>query len=165
MCDRCARVRARSPVCLPGLPPNIRPICLIQRVNESPTALRLRPRARGRRENQRNRGRVIYNNQVQSREPLGGRDRERRPQLSLLLPGLFRGRDQWSAVTVTPSGMGQSVTITDCHSNSVKRLEQIQNPILIFGINQIRLGFKSIPNQIHLPELKSNPIQILKSNP
>ena len=26
---------------------------------------------------------------------------------------------QWSAVTVTPSGIGKIVTITDCHSNSV----------------------------------------------
>ena len=26
---------------------------------------------------------------------------------------------QWSAVTVTPPGIGKSVTITDCHSNSV----------------------------------------------
>ena len=25
---------------------------------------------------------------------------------------------QWSAVTVTPSGIGKSVTVTDCHSNS-----------------------------------------------
>ena len=25
----------------------------------------------------------------------------------------------WSAVTVTPSGIGKSVAITDCHSNSV----------------------------------------------
>ena len=48
---------------------------------------------------------------------------------------------------------------------SLQRLEQIQNPYLIFGINPIRLGFKSIPNQILLPEFKSNPIQILKSNP
>ena len=29
---------------------------------------------------------------------------------------------QWSAVTVTPSGIGKSVTITDCHSNSVALL-------------------------------------------
>ena len=29
---------------------------------------------------------------------------------------------QWSAVTVTPSGIGKSVTITDCHSNSVTLL-------------------------------------------
>ena len=27
-------------------------------------------------------------------------------------------RVQWSAVTVTPSGIGKSVTVTDCHSNS-----------------------------------------------
>ena len=26
---------------------------------------------------------------------------------------------QWSAVRVTPSGIGKSVTVTDCHSNSV----------------------------------------------
>ena len=45
-----------------------------------------------------------------AREPLGGRDRERRPQLSLHL--------QWSAVRVTPSGIGKSVTVTDCHCNS-----------------------------------------------
>ena len=25
---------------------------------------------------------------------------------------------QWSAVTVTPSGIGKSVTVTDCHSKS-----------------------------------------------
>ena len=25
---------------------------------------------------------------------------------------------QWSAVTVTPSGIGKIVTVTDCHSNS-----------------------------------------------
>ena len=27
---------------------------------------------------------------------------------------------QWSAVTVTPSGIGKSVTVTDCHSKSSK---------------------------------------------
>ena len=25
---------------------------------------------------------------------------------------------QWSAVTVTPPGIGKSVTVTDCHCNS-----------------------------------------------
>ena len=36
---------------------------------------------------------------------------------------------QWSAVTVTPSVIGKSVTVTDCHSNSSSKLPIFeQNP-------------------------------------
>ena len=34
-------------------------------------------------------------------------------------------RLQWSAVTVTPSGIGKSVTVTDCHSNSSYKMTHI----------------------------------------
>ena len=33
---------------------------------------------------------------------------------------------QWSAVTVTPSGIGKSVTVTDCHCNISYKMTHIE---------------------------------------
>ena len=40
---------------------------------------------------------------------------------------------QWSAVTVTPSVIGKSVTVTDCHSNSSSKLPIFEQNPSTFG--------------------------------
>ena len=47
----------------------------------------------------------------------GGRRRRQAGHASPA-PGAEKIQIQWSAVTVTPLGIGKSVTVTDCHSNS-----------------------------------------------
>ena len=47
------------------------------------------------------------------------RRKQNKRAMSLLTVGgkiICKSSLQWSAVTVTPSGIGKSVTVTDCHS-------------------------------------------------
>ena len=41
------------------------------------------------------------------------------------LQSLDPNKLQWSAVTVTPSGIGKGITVTDCHSNSSFKMTHI----------------------------------------